>query len=41
MPHYYFHEIWTPLKLVGIQFYRDDEGEVWFKVKSRPRRRLR
>lgn len=41
MPNYYFKEIWTPLKLVGIKFFRDDEERLWVKIWSKPRRRLK
>jgi len=37
MPNYYFKEIWTPLKLVNIRFYLDDENRVWVKVWSKHR----
>ncbi|MDF2668002.1 MAG: hypothetical protein K0R67_308 [Paenibacillus sp.] len=40
MPNYFFQEIWTPLKLIGIKFFRDDEGSIWIKWFSRPRRKL-
>ncbi|MDH6431138.1 hypothetical protein M2109_005737 [Paenibacillus sp. PastH-3] len=41
MPNYYFKEIWTPLKLVNIRFYLDDENRVWVKVWSKHRRLLK
>jgi hypothetical protein len=41
MPNYYFKEIWSPLKLIGIRFYRDDEDQVWIKMWSKARRRLK
>lgn len=31
MPYYYFSEVWTPLKLIGIKFFRDDENRLWVK----------
>lgn len=41
MPSYYFKEIWTPLSWIGIKFFRDDEGFLWIKRWSNPRKRLR
>ncbi|SEO53665.1 hypothetical protein SAMN04487895_108236 [Paenibacillus sophorae] len=41
MPNYYFKEIWTPLKLFRISFFRDDEDRVWIKFGKKPRRLLR
>ncbi|CAH1192627.1 hypothetical protein PAECIP111892_01050 [Paenibacillus auburnensis] len=41
MPSYYFKEIWTPLKLVGIKFFRDDELRLWVKLWSKKRTLLR
>lgn len=40
MPYYVFEEAWTPLKWIGIRFYRDDEGKWWVKVWSFKRRRI-
>lgn len=41
MPLYYFREILTPLKLVGIKFYKEmDSDEIWIKVFNQHRRRL-
>lgn len=40
MPNYYFKEIWSPLKLIGIRFFRDDESRVWVKLWSKSRRPL-
>lgn len=41
MPNYYFNEIWTPLKLVGIRLFRDDNMGVWIKFWHKKRRRIR
>ncbi len=41
MPNYYFKEIWTPLKLVHIKFFKDDENLYWIKVGHHSRRPLR
>lgn len=41
MPHFYFREIWTPLKLMGIKLFKDDEGKLWYKIFSSPRKRIR
>lgn len=40
MPMYHMKEIWTPLKLVGIKFYRTEEGHIYLKVWNRKRRRI-
>ncbi|WP_341348328.1 hypothetical protein [Paenibacillus sp. FSL H3-0469] len=39
MPNYYFREVWTPLRLFGIRFYRDDQDRLWIK-KGKQRRQL-
>lgn len=39
MPNYYFREVWTPLRLVGIRFFKDDSGRLWIK-KGKQRRKL-
>lgn len=41
MPHYYFKEIWTPLKWFGIRFFHDDEDRVWIKIWSKTRRPIK
>lgn len=40
MPYYYFVEKWTPLKLLGIRFFIDDENRMWMKMWSFRRRRM-
>lgn len=41
MPWYVHKEIWTPLVLFGIRFFKDtDEGDLWIKVKGKRRRRI-
>ncbi|MBP1995542.1 hypothetical protein [Paenibacillus eucommiae] len=40
MPYYYFSEVWTPLSKIGIKFFRDDEGKLWYKLGKHTRRRL-
>ncbi|SFT25359.1 hypothetical protein SAMN05428962_5821 [Paenibacillus sp. BC26] len=40
MPNYYFKEIWSPLKLIGVRFYRDDDNYLWVKMWSKQRRRV-
>jgi len=32
MPYYYFSSVWTPLSLIGIKLYKDNEGRLWVKV---------
>ena len=42
MPHYYFDEIWTLFKFVGIRLFRDDDGGIWIQIlEHEKRRRLR
>lgn len=36
----YYIEITTPLKLIGIRFFKDTEGRIWIKVFNKPRRPL-
>ncbi|MBJ6361985.1 hypothetical protein ACFOQM_11880 [Paenibacillus sp. GCM10012307] len=38
MPYHYFHEIKTPLLLLGIRLMKDEHGKVWIKVGKRPRK---
>ncbi|MFT4416298.1 hypothetical protein ACLM5H_20750 [Fredinandcohnia humi] len=39
MPYYTFKEIWTPLSIVGIRFYKRNEDEILFiKLGNGPRR---
>ncbi|CAH1192846.1 hypothetical protein PAECIP111891_00450 [Paenibacillus allorhizoplanae] len=40
MPIYYLIEIWTPLKLVGIKLFKDDEGILWIKYWGFKRKRF-
>ncbi|WP_171630222.1 hypothetical protein [Paenibacillus plantarum] len=40
MPNYYFTEVWTPLKLLGIKLFKDDEGAIWIKCWGFKRRRF-
>jgi hypothetical protein len=40
MPYYHFSESWTPLRLIGIRFFTDDEGRRWIKVWGFHRRRI-
>lgn len=40
MPYFYFKEIWTPLKLIGIKFYRDESEHLWVKFWNRDRRKV-
>lgn len=42
MPYLNLKEIWTPLKLIGIKFYKESETkEFYLKVGNRKRRKLR
>ncbi len=40
MPYIHFIERWTPLKLIGIKIYRDDEGGLWIKIWGFRRRKI-
>lgn len=35
-----FHEISTPLKLIGIRLFKDEDGHFWYKYKDSKRKRL-
>ncbi|CAI6082204.1 hypothetical protein COHCIP112018_03564 [Cohnella sp. JJ-181] len=41
MPYYYFNEIWTPFKLIGIRLYKDEDQTLWVKIWHLKKRRLR
>ncbi|MBP1975321.1 hypothetical protein [Cohnella thailandensis] len=41
MPNYYFREVTTPLKLVGIKLFKDDTGSLWVKFGSGRRKQLK
>ena len=39
MPWYTFSEVWTPLKLIGIRFFKEaGNNEIWIKAWSRNRK---
>ncbi len=40
MPLIEMREVFTPLKLIGIKFFRSSEGQVYMKVWNHPRKRL-
>mgnify|MGYP007113597472 CR=1 FL=1 len=41
MAYHVFKEIWTPLKMFGIRFYRQcDNRRLWIKIGSKRRRPL-
>ncbi|WP_261798736.1 hypothetical protein [Bacillus tuaregi] len=40
MPLIEMKEISTPLKLLGIKLFRSREGGIYFKLGSRPRKKL-
>lgn len=41
MPLYSMKEIWTPLKWVGIKFFKTlDEGDYFVKVGNNPRKKI-
>jgi hypothetical protein len=41
MPLYQMREIWTPLKLVGVKFFKTEEGSIFLKVFNKRRRKLK
>ena len=41
MPLYQMREIWTPLKLVGVKFFKSDDNSIFIKVFNQHRRRLK
>ena len=41
MPYYTFKEIWSPLKLVKVRFFRCiDNGSIFVKLGNGPRRQI-
>ncbi|WP_161798154.1 hypothetical protein [Aneurinibacillus tyrosinisolvens] len=40
MPYYHFKQIYTPLLLVGVRFYKDEHGHYWIKVRNNRKRRI-
>lgn len=40
VPYLYFKESWTPLKIIGIRFFTDDEGGFWIKIWNFHRRQI-
>lgn len=40
MPYFYYREIKTPLKLLGIRVMKDDNGKIWFKIGKKSRKML-
>jgi len=40
MPLIEMKEISTPLKLIGLKFFKSREGEIYIKVGNRPRKKL-
>ena len=35
-----FTELTTPLKLIGIRIFRDENGHYWYKVRKNSRKRI-
>lgn len=40
MPSYYFIDVWTPLQLIGIKIFKDDDGNIWIKFWHYKRRKI-
>jgi hypothetical protein len=40
MPVYYMKEIWTPLKLFGIKFFKCEENRIYIKILHSHRKRI-
>jgi hypothetical protein len=41
MPLYHMKEIWTPLKLIGLKFFKcEDDGHYYIKFGKHPRKRI-
>lgn len=38
MAGHYMKEIFTPLKIFGIKFFRNEENRIYIKVFNRPRK---
>lgn len=41
MPLFLMKEIWTPLKLVGVKFFKSDDRSIFIKVMNQRRRKLK
>lgn len=42
MPYYCMEKVWTPLELIGLRLYRDQQTKTWFiKWRNRRRRKLK
>ncbi len=41
MPLLQMKEIWTPLKLVGVKFFKSDDRSIFIKVMNQRRRKLK
>jgi hypothetical protein len=35
-----FTEIATPLKIIGIRIFKDENGKLWYKYKNNKRKRI-
>ncbi|MFC3884684.1 hypothetical protein ACFOU2_14745 [Bacillus songklensis] len=40
MPLYHMKEIWTPLKLINIKFFKSDKAGGYIKIGKNPRKRI-
>ncbi len=41
MPYYHMKEIWTPLKLIGIKFFKTSDGQLFIKKWNQPRKLIK
>lgn len=41
MPYYHFREIWTPLIIFGVRFYKDNDDQMWYKIGKRHKKKFR
>ncbi|WP_442596407.1 hypothetical protein [Neobacillus sp. D3-1R] len=40
MPLIHMKEIFTPLRLLGIKYFKDSDGFIYIKYGNKPRRRI-
>lgn len=41
MPYYHFREVWTPLAVIRIRFFKDSDDKMWVKIGNRHKRKIR
>jgi len=41
MPYYHMKEMWTPLKMIGIKFFKTEDGHLFVKVWKQNRKLIK